>query len=205
MQHADAPQPLNVPPLAPPMLSPEQLQQLAAVRPMARRVQRVASVAAFDGWTVAIFAALSLMCGMTSPKAMFMAAGMGVIAAIEIYGAGKLKRLEADAARRLGFNQLGFALLLIIYALWSLYGELHGGGAISSLSSADPSVADMLKPYQGLAQGIAVAVYGSLIAVALAAQGGLAVYYFSRVKDIQAYRAQTPAWIVQMQLSGVTL
>ena len=37
---------------------------------------------------------------------------------------------------------------------------------------------------------------------AQSAQGGTALYYFTREKHIRAYREQTPAWIVEFQQGG---
>jgi mannose/fructose/N-acetylgalactosamine-specific phosphotransferase system component IIC len=45
-------------------------------------------------------------------------------------------------------------------------------------------------------------LYSSLIAVAIFAQGGTALYYFSRQKYLQRYVQETPAWILEMQRAG---
>jgi len=50
-----------------------------------------------------------------------------------------------------------------------------------------------------------MALYGAMIAVALFAQGGLALFYFTRRKHIDAYLAKTPAWILAMQRGGIAL
>ena len=196
--------PPPLPGFAAPLLSEEQLQQLASARLTARKIRRAVSVATFDGWTIAIFAALSLVCGFSSVRGVGMGAGMAVIAGIELTGAGRLRRLDPRAARMLGFNQLAFAMLLIVYAIVSLHGELTSGLS-SQLSGIDPAAVDMLKPYEGLVRQITIAVYGSLIAVAVLAQGGTALFYFSRTKHVEAYLKQTPAWIVQMQRAGISL
>jgi hypothetical protein len=186
-------------PAVPPPLTPDQLQQLAAARAAAGKIQRVASVAAFDGWTIAIFAALSFICGIGGVTGPVMGAAMGTIAGIELMGVPKLRRLDSRAARTLGYNQLAFASLLVLYAVWSLWGEYHGQGMLASLSASDPSVRDMLKDYEPMMRMIALAVYGSLIVAVIAAQGGMALYYFTRAKRIEQYVRQTPAWIIQMQ------
>jgi len=41
--------------------------------------------------------------------------------------------------------------------------------------------------------------------VAIIAQGGTTLYYFTRAKYIRAYRDQTPPWIVEMQRAGAQL
>jgi hypothetical protein len=189
----------------PPLLSPEQLAQLAAARLASKRLRRAVSVATFDGWTIAIFAALTFVCGITSVSNILIGVAMGIIAYIELAGAGRLRRVDPLAARTLGFNQIALACLLIVYAIWSLYYELKYGSITASLSSADPAVASMLEPYKSLVRQLIVLVDGSLVVVAILAQGGTALYYFTRVKYIQAYLSQTPPWIIQMQQAGFNL
>lgn len=130
---------------------------------------------------------------------------MGIVAYVELTGANRLKRTDPKAARTLGFNQLALAGILIVYAIWSLYSELKYGGIAASLNTVDPEAARMLKPYEGLVRQLTILVYGSLVLVAILAQGGTALYYFTRVKYIQAYLSQTPPWIIQMQQAGFNL
>ena len=48
-----------------------------------------------------------------------------------------------------------------------------------------------------------LALYGSVIALSVIFQGGNALYYFTRRKHVEAYVAETPAWIRDLQ-SGTT-
>jgi hypothetical protein len=181
------------------------LQQLAVARVASKRIRRAVAVATFDGWTLAVFAALSIVCGLSSVSGILMGIGMGVIASIELRGTKQLRRVDPQAARRLGFNQIALALLLILYAVWSLWSEWSGGGMIAVVSEVDPAAAELLKPMEGLAHLLSMMVYGSLIGVAMFAQGGMAWFYFTRIKHIQEYLEQTPAWIVQMQRVDVSI
>jgi hypothetical protein len=52
---------------------------------------------------------------------------------------------------------------------------------------------------------ISHAVYGSLILIAVFAQGSMALYYFTRVRLIRNYVAITPEWIVTLQKAGFAL
>ncbi|MGE5612144.1 MAG: hypothetical protein ACM359_23050 [Bacillota bacterium] len=187
------------------LLSQEQLQQLAVAQLASRKIRRAVAVATFDGWTLAIFAALSFVCGLSSISGILMGIGMGVVAWIELCGARQLRRLNAQAAKRLGFNQIALALLLILYAIGSLWSEWRGEGVMAALSAADPAAAGLLKPMEGLAHLLAMTVYGSLIGVAIVVQGGTAWFYFTRIKHIQGYLEQTPAWIIQMQKADISL
>lgn len=199
----------NVPPIpATPVLpyfSPENLQELEAARKSARKVRRAVSVANFDGWTVAIFGALTLVMGLTDVTNIALGVGLGAVAFFELRNAGRLKRLDADAARVLGFNQLALATILILYACWELYVSSRSGGAAVALGVTDPDMAQMLGPVQDLTTMITHAVYGALILIAVFAQGSMALYYFTRVRIVRNYLAQTPDWIVTLQKSGFAL
>lgn len=190
---------------SPPPLSAEHLQQLAAARTAAGKIRRAAVIANVDGVSIAVFAALTCLGSVGSVPGMLLGGGMGLVAAVELRNAGRLRLLQPQAARTLGLNQLALAAMLILYASWCIYAELTGPGAYASIKAADAQVATMLGPIEELTRLIVLAVYAGVIAVALLAQGGLAVFYFSRVKHIRAYLTQTPDWILQMQRAGVSL
>ena len=59
--------------------------------------------------------------------------------------------------------------------------------------------------FEDMFRSMAVAFYGSLIMFAIVAQGGAALFYFTREKYLREYRRRTPAWILQMQKTGVSV
>jgi hypothetical protein len=187
-----------------PVLSDEHLRQLAAARRAGGKLKRAIAVASFDGWTVGVFGALTLLTGLTDPSGLLMGAGMGAVAFVELRGAGRLKRLESGVTRTLGFNQLALAGIMIAYALWRLHAEMSGVSPYQAYKS-DPQLARMLQPIENMTHLITLALYGAMICVALFAQGGLALFYFTRGKYIDAYLTKTPAWIIDMQRGGVVL
>jgi hypothetical protein len=193
------PPPQAVVPVEQSPLSAEHLRQMSDARLRAKKVRRCVSVANFDGWSVGAFGGLTLLFGMFSFWGWFLGAGMLISAYVELTTVSRVKRLEPNAARRLGWNQIALAGLLLTYAGWSLYQSVYGPDLLASAAAEVPEAADMLAPYSGLARMISVAVYVGLACVAVFAQGGTALYYFSREKHIRAYREQTPAWIVEMQ------
>ena len=197
------PPPLPTPtPVAAPALSLEHLQQLAAAQARGRRIGRAVAVARFDGWSVATFAFFTLLFGLTSVPGVLLGGLMGVVAFVELRAAAALKRLDPAAAKTLGTNQVALALLLAGYALWRIYGELTGPGQYAEIAATDAQLADMLAPVEDLTRMLSVAVYGGIIAFALFAQGGMALYYFTRGKHVRAYLAETPAWVVTVQRAG---
>lgn len=202
MIHVALPAPSSAPEGSP--LSEDHLRQLAAANVALRKIRRVVSIARFDGWTVGVFAALTGLFGLTQPTTLLIAAVMAAIAVIEIRGADKLQRLDVTAPRTLAINQLALGSLLILYALAHLYAELTGPGIYDAIAATDPQLSQMLQPVQRLARTIALAAYSALILVAIAAQGGLALFYFTRQKLLAAYLRQTPPWITTLHRTGLT-
>ena len=193
--------PIPLPDAAPP-LSAEHLNQLEAARTSARRIRRAVAVAGGDGWTVAAFAALTLLFGFGSTSSAVMAAGMGAVAFVELRAAARLRRFEADAARVLGWNQVALACLLVGYALWRIHDVLTGPSPYAAHAASDPQLGRMLEPVENLTRLISLAVYGAVIAVAVFFQGGMSLYYFTRARHVREYLAQTPAWVIAVQKAG---
>jgi len=183
-------------------LSAQHLQQMQDARVRAKKIRRCVAVANFDGWSVGAFGALTLLFGVFTLTGWLLGGGMLAIACVELSTVASVKRLEPSAARRLGWNQLALAGLLLGYAGWSLYAAWFGPDPLAATIAAAPETAELLAPYSSLARLISVAVYVALAAVAIFAQGGTALYYFTREKHIRAYREHTPSWIVEMQQGG---
>ena len=184
-------------------LSEAHLRELAGANETLRKIRRVVSIARFDGWTVAVFAGLTALFGLTNPVALVVAFVMACIGVIELRGAQRLERLDPRAARTLGLNQLALGALLILYALGQIHAELTGPGVYDTLAAGDPHLARMLKPVKELTHTVTLAAYASLVLVALVAQGGLARYYFTRRKLIDAYLLNTPSWITAVQRTSI--
>jgi hypothetical protein len=188
------------------MLSAENLLELQAAREYLRTIRRAVSLASFDGWTIGAFGILTLLLGLTEPSSLLLGTAMIVVAAVELRSAARLRRLDPQAARVLGFNQVALGALLIVYALWRIAALHRQGGAAETLgaSAADPQLAQMLKPVENLTRLVGLAMYSALIAIGVFAQGGMAWFYFTRRKHMRAYLAHTPAWIVGLQKAGMS-
>jgi len=188
------------PPQTPGPLTPQQLRELIDARAAHKYIRRAINVALFDGWTVAAFAIVNCICGLSDVTSMIVGLAMGAVAFVEIRGAAQLRRLDASAPRRLGFNQILLGMLLSAYALWQIYQYLHAPSPLAAVTAADPKVG---KRFEDMYQSLAVGLYGCLILFAIVAQGGAALFYFTREKYLRDYRERTPAWILQMQTAGV--
>ena len=108
---------------------------------------------------------------------------------------GTLQRFDLRAPRLLGWNQVGFLTLLILYCLWSIY--------ITFARPLSPEIQEQLEflatDITGLVTGLTVVVYGAVIVVTMIFQGLNARYYFARTVLMEDYLRETPDWIVELQ------
>jgi hypothetical protein len=184
----------------PPQLSPENLRQLQAARGSLRKIRRAVGTARFEGYSIAICGALTVLMNTDSIGYMLVGTVLTAIGIVEIIGAGRLRRLDVGAVRILAINQLSLAALILLYALWNLHAE------IVHPTTDSPDLTSLLEQMgysvTGQAHQIMSLLYGSLI-VAAAVEAGMAWYYHSRGRHLREYLAHTPAWILNMQKAGI--
>ena len=179
--------------------SPEALRELEFAQIRSKKIRKAVSVALFNGWTTGFFGATSLLFGLFDFTTFILGVALAVVAYNEFVGAKGLKQFEEKAARRLGYNQLGFCVTLIIYAVWSIYVALTTPNEIQAALEQAGSAANMLGSIDTLYRNITLATYGGLIVGSLIFQGGTAWYYFSRIPYIRAYVRETPEWVMAYQ------
>ena len=109
-----------------------------------------------DGWVTAIFAAFSLMSGLFSIVGLLVGIGMAIVAYVEFSGARKLRSLDERAAKMLGWNQIGFAILPTAYACWGLYSTHTNPGRYKELIGSDPQLEQMLGPIEDIVKLMAM-------------------------------------------------
>ncbi|MCA9139035.1 MAG: hypothetical protein KDB00_19820 [Planctomycetales bacterium] len=170
-------------------LNEEHYRELLTATNQIRPIRRASRVAAFNGWTAAVIAAISLPFAFFGLDGLAITIGLTTVSAMEFLGRRKLLKLEPSAASWLGWNQVGFLSLIIAYCLWMLLGEPPN-------ISANPELSQLLGANgQQLYETLNVAVYGSVIVLSVIFQGGNAIYYFTRRKYLVAYHQQTPQWV----------
>jgi hypothetical protein len=188
-------------------LSPEHLWQITEARKSSRKIRRAVSVARFDGWSLALAAGLTFVLSIGDRSGMAIGILLAAIAGVELYNANRLRALNPQAARVLGFNQIALALLLIVYSICKIYAAMSGKGEVDQIGQADPMAAQMLKD-TGITQMVTtmeLAIYSGLIAYAIFAPGGMALYYFTRVKHVRKHLSQTAPWIIAMQKADISI
>jgi hypothetical protein len=185
-----------------PQFSDENLREMAIARVAYRRISRAVWVARTDGMILIAFGALTIIGGIGSISAMAAGAVLAVIGWIEWRGSDRLRKFDPRALSTLMLNQLVLGGLLILYSLVQLVSEMMGRGLTADLNGdlSEFGVVDT-----GELHALVMLFYVALIFIAVPCMGGLAYYYFTRQKYVDAYLKETPDWIVAMQKSGVTL
>ncbi|MCH9003291.1 MAG: hypothetical protein IIC02_12015, partial [Planctomycetes bacterium] len=119
--------------------------------------------------------------------------GLGLVAYYDFKGLRLLRALDERGPRVLGFNQIGFGLLIVAYCAWSLIVELTGPGAYAQTIEQNPELAQILGSTDGLLRFAVVLVYGTAIALTVPYQALMAWYYFSRGKHMTSTANMTTA------------
>jgi hypothetical protein len=191
----------TVAPLSPDPLSPAHYQELALAKLRAKPVRKAARVANFNGWTSGILAVVSAPFAPFSVAAVLMTAVLAAVAYNELRGRKRLLNFEPSATYRLGWNQVGLLSAIVVYCLGMIWTSLTGPSPLAAELQANPELGDVFGSpgeLDTLYQNVALAFYGSVIALTLVFQGLNAVYYFTRRKYVETCVQDTPAWALTL-------
>lgn len=186
-------------PAAPPAsigILPEQITAIAAARQRARRISRAASVAALSGWTLAVFAAVSVVFGIFDLSSLVLGIGLAITAYVELRGSKALRRFDRNAPKWLAINQLALGLMLVSYGTWGIYSAIYAPSPYDSYIAQGGQVGDMLKGIAHTTMTITIITYSVVICVSAIAQSCMSWYYLSRHRHMRAYLASTEPWII---------
>ena len=135
-----------MPPNTSPGLSPEQLAQIAAARKLGGELRAASVVAAVDGWTLGVFAGLTILCSITSPVPLVLGLGMLAVAYVELRGLARPEATGPRAPRRLTLNQFALGAMLFLYGAINLWLSLHEAHPLGSMGEQGREVIDMIGP-----------------------------------------------------------
>ena len=154
-------------------------------------------VAAFNGWSIGFFAAVTLLFGIFSLTALVLGVGMAVVARNEFKSRARILTPDPTGPELLWRNQVGFMALIILYCLWSMY---------VTPARPDPQMAELTELLGGdldeLVRSLTITVYVAVIALTAVFQGLNARYYFRRITTIEQYLSETPDWVLELQKSA---
>jgi hypothetical protein len=183
-------------------LTVEHRRELLAARDRSTSIRKAARVAAFNGWTTALIAALSAPFSLFSPVGLALTAGIAIVAFNEFRGRKRLLNFEPSAARLLGWNQIGLLAMITAYCLWMLYASFNESSELSAQLQSYAELDAALGTtggFENLYKQIVLYFYGGVIALSALFQGGTALYYFSRRRLVEEYVAETPEWVRDVQ------
>lgn len=180
-------------------LTPEHYRQLELARSRRRAIDRAALVAAFNGWCAIGCGVLAVPLGLFFTEALIGGLVVAALGCVELIGRGMLRRLDRRGPVVLGWNQLTFFALLTAYSLWRIY---EGVTRPAELAGAGLQLLDQFTvpgyTSEQLVTLFVIVVYSAVIAATAVVQGATALYYFSRLRTLDAYVAETPSWIVEL-------
>lgn len=175
-------------------------EQLAAIEHARRRfgrVRRAATVARFSGWSLAIFAGLTILTGFMHLDVLALGAALGGIAFVELRGARAFRRLDDRAAWLLAANQAALAVLLVGWCLYRIVGVLVGPGDLARQLDPGSPVLRSAQSIDQLTATLTALIYGVMLAVVLCVQFGMVVYYATRGPGIRSLRRETEPWVLE--------
>jgi hypothetical protein len=177
-------------------------RELVAARDRSTCIRKAARVAAFNGWTTALIAAISAPFSLFSPVGLALTGGIAIVACNEFRGRKRLLNFNPSGACLLGWNQLGLLAMITAYSLWMLYASLNESGSLAAQlqSYADLDAAlGSAGGFENLYKQVVIYFYGGVIGLSALFQGGTALYYFSRRRLVESYNAETPEWVREVQ------
>ena len=177
-------------------LTVEHRRELASARERSKKILKVAKVASFNAWCTAIIAVLSVPFAFSSITGLLLTVGFAIIAFNEFQGRNRVLKFDPSGATLLGWNQLGFLAMIIVYCLWTMYTSYNE--KLDMPAEVKAAIGDM-GDLESLVKQLMIWFYGLVIALSILFQGGNALYYFSRRKLIEKFVAETPEWVRDVQ------
>jgi hypothetical protein len=181
-------------------LTPELRHELVRAKGRTKAMRKAASVAAFNGCSTGIMAAISAPFALFSAAGFLMTAGLVVIAYNEFRGRKRLLDLDPESTAFLGWNQIGFFILILAYCLWMLFTSI---GSFAAELQAQPELEAVFGSLDGLDdlyRRFVIGFYGTVIVFSAIFQGATAAYYFTRRKHMDTYLKETPSWVQEIEL-----
>ncbi len=178
-------------------LSPEQKEDLTRATERAGKILGAGKVATFNGWTLGVLGAISLLFGLFSLTGFIAGACLLVVAWNEFRGRNMLRHFDPQGPDLLWKNQVGLMSAVIVYCAWSMYKPVaFPSSGVAQLEELAGLPADSIA-------NLTLFVYGIAILLTLLFQGLNARYYFARVQMLADYLRETPDWIVDLQKINV--
>lgn len=155
--------------------------------PAEQTLQRVRTVSRLNGWSVVVIASLGSLLALALGDLSSLFIGLCVVAAgtLEVRGNRQLKRRDPDGMKWLIRSQLFLLTVMLVYCV----GRLGSFDADTAMASLTPDMEAILKEagleradILPLVRMTFLSTYLAIAATCLVYQGGLALYYRSKVR-----------------------
>lgn len=208
MESRSKPPPIIATVTASPSPTPEQLRQIGQAARTHRVLRRAARTALSSAATTLLIGAVSALGAVFWPdwKSVAMSLAVLAVGAVEYVGHKRLLRADPAAPRLLMRNQLAFLAAIVAYCVLQLLTfstDALKNEAISpefrqqlhQMPSMERSIDGQIETWGTLMhQGL----YAGMILISIGFQGGMAWYYATRKKHVEAFRKANPTWAQQV-------
>lgn len=194
-----------------PAISDAQRIEIARGAEREKKFAFARKLAGFNGVGVGIFAMIALLSAVLDFASLFLALPLAAVAFFELNGGQRVARYERNGLVQLACNQLAFVVLVTIYALARIVSARQGASPLaelmaqSSVPAAELGIPELgadMGEFDDMYRSAVTAFYGVVIAVTALTQGGCAWYYYSRIKHLDRFIADTPRWVIDYLRSG---
>ena len=185
------------------------LLRQAAVR--RRAVRAAATTAKASAVVTLVIGASSVLFVLIWPSwdGAIVSVGLCAIGVVEYLGSRRMRLADPSAARLLGANQLCFLGLIALYCAWQMisFSPQRARDAVLSEDARSmlrdlPELEKTVSGIDRVAPLITYAFYGMVVFLSVLCQGGLALYYFTRRRRLEAFSRETPAWLRRLFLEA---
>ncbi len=178
--------------------SPEQLAAIEAARKQFGRVRRAAGVAKISGWSLAIFAALTILTGFSHLDALALGVALGAVAYAELMGARGLRNINDRAPFHLAINQATLTVILVFWCIYRITGVMTGPGALATQIDPNSPVLASVQSIDDLTATLTAAIYGVMLVCVLFVQTCMILYYATRRAAVRRLQHETPQWVLNL-------
>jgi hypothetical protein len=179
----------------------EHLRQIDGARIAMKPLRRAAAWAAFDGWTLIFFGAITILFSLGFNIALLLGIALVYVGWHDVQAGKSLLRLESASIDRLIQGQIILGVSLAIYGAWNLYRAMNDANPLG----VDASVLAQanLSGFGDMARALTAAIYVGVLAFAIAGPSVMIMFYRSRRAKLAQYLASVPPWIIELQRKGV--
>jgi hypothetical protein len=186
-----------------PAISEAQLIEIARGEEREKKLSFAGKLATFNGIFVGLFAFVAFASGIFDGTSLILALPLAAIAFVELGGSKQLARYERKGLVMLTYNQAALIAVVGVYSLVQIRTAMTHPNPLGQLITESAELSEVLgaegvgSDFDELYRSVTTMFYTVVIIVTALSQGACALYYWTRLKHLDAFLAQTPAWVVE--------